>query len=454
MKLRADTVPNTCQQEDCNRLHKPDSDFPLCGKHRVDYRAGDIRRCIQCRRYVNSVGHICEQHTTQNKQSSPGNIEDSPKTTKPCKIEGCTGVYNSLSRRYFSLCNKHLTELRMRIIKWCTECEEYVTRTHHSCKEGVVQHEQVSPSENTRSSSERDYTDTNESRQSSVLYDICQEERCNNLYKSDSDFPFCEEHISDRYWTGEIWRCIECDQYVNSISHNCESRVAQNNQAESWEDTMVTCELKGCASMINHFSGTAPAFCTMHLPDFQEGNIRQCERCQKYSYTDFTSCVQCSAFVPERSPKWIKSDANAAEFYVYFLQLNNGGYYPGQTNNLARRIQQHQNGESKATADKDPQLVWYNTVDTREQAVNLELQMKNMRDHEITQMITKFNLAIKGNLPNLVTKGDMNNLEQIISENDLQHRKSTDKAISKMITWVIITGIILAGLIIAFEFWI
>ena len=182
--------------------------------------------------------------------------------------------------------------------------------------------------------------------------------------------------------------------------------------------------------------------------------IRQCERCQKYSYTDFTTCVQCSSYVPEQSEKWAASDAKATEFYVYFLKLSNGSYYPGQTNNLTRRIQQHQKGESKATAGKDPQLVWYNTIDTREQAVNLELQMKHMRDYEIAQMVTQFNLAIRGHLPNLVTKGDMNSLEQTISQNHIEHRRELDAAIGKAVTWVIITGIVLAGFIVAFKFWI
>ena len=504
-------VQNTCQQDSCrqdsssrlyrlyNRISRDHALF--CRRHAAEFQAGQIWYCGRCGLYGNDR-HYCldaivdvgdrrvEQASTgndvENEHASVSEVaRRSWNTTKPCKIRGCTSVYSLRSRQYPPLCDKHATDHRAGAIRWCIKCKGYVNSINHNCTVNPTQTNEVSPSKNTGSPRElredhirlrADPPSINEREESAVFYDACQQEGCNRLYRSDSDFPLCEEHISERYWAGEIWQCIECNRYVSNIDHNCESHVvqdrqvqsetitrriglsangdAQEGQAVSLEDTSSPCELEDCTRPRNNSSDTVPSLCTVHFSDYQEGKIRQCERCQKYSYTDFTSCVECSSSVPEWSEKWAESDADAIEFYVYFLQLNNGRYYAGQTKNLTRRIQRHQNGGVKATAGKDPRLVWYNTVDTRKQAVNLEFQMKQMRNSEITQMITQFNLAIRGHLPNLVTKGDMNNLEQTISKHHVEHQRNLNVAIGKTSTWVIIVGIILAGLIVAFGFWI
>ena len=450
-------------------------------------------------RMVSSGRSILTTFVTGNIVHKNHASESEGSTRRPCQLENCSRLYNPMSGRHFPaylpLCDTHRIGYRAGDIWQCVQCAKYVSDVSHNYvihtidtdvnqipSSNSVQKSQVSESE--------DAKNPYQIEESSVFHEYCQEEGCKRLYKSDSDFPLCEEHIADLYWSGKIWRCIECNRYTDNINHSCSNSAAQDqarphsaekrqaavqepnlkgitaptrlsdkdaierSQVAPPEETMSPCELEGCTRLRNNSSDAIAPLCSAHLFDYQDRKIRQCERCGKYSYTRFTSCVQCSQFVPERSEKWAESDANATEFYVYFLQLSDGSYYPGQTNNLTRRIQEHQSGKTKSTAGRDPQLVWYNIVDTREQASNLELQLKHMRDSEIKNMITQFNLAIRGHLPNLVTTGDMSNLEHSIRQDHAEYRKDLDATVSKIKSWIIVTGIILAGLIVAFNFWI
>ncbi len=53
-------------------------------------------------------------------------------------------------------------------------------------------------------------------------------------------------------------------------------------------------------------------------------------------------------------------------WYVYILELADGGYYIGQTNDLATRIAEHAvGGGAKATQGKAPRLVWFSHTHDR-----------------------------------------------------------------------------------------
>lgn len=65
-------------------------------------------------------------------------------------------------------------------------------------------------------------------------------------------------------------------------------------------------------------------------------------------------------------------------FYVYILRCSDGTYYTGHTDDLERRIAQHQTGEIAGyTQDRRPvDLFWSESFETRAEALASELQIK------------------------------------------------------------------------------
>jgi len=65
-------------------------------------------------------------------------------------------------------------------------------------------------------------------------------------------------------------------------------------------------------------------------------------------------------------------------FWAYILRCSDGSYYTGHTDDLERRLAQHQTGEVKGyTHDRRPvNLVWSESFATREEALAAELRIK------------------------------------------------------------------------------
>jgi len=69
-----------------------------------------------------------------------------------------------------------------------------------------------------------------------------------------------------------------------------------------------------------------------------------------------------------------------AQFYVYILQSRiNDSFYKGSTNDLSRRVQEHNQGKDFATSRYLPwDLVWFGTKPSRAEAFQLERKLKNL----------------------------------------------------------------------------
>ena len=67
-------------------------------------------------------------------------------------------------------------------------------------------------------------------------------------------------------------------------------------------------------------------------------------------------------------------------YTVYILRSQvTGRYYKGQTNNLSRRLREHNNQEEKSTSKEAPwELVFSVDVATRSDALILEKKLKNI----------------------------------------------------------------------------
>ena len=86
-------------------------------------------------------------------------------------------------------------------------------------------------------------------------------------------------------------------------------------------------------------------------------------------------------------------------YYVYILQSQESGrFYKGITNDLARRIHEHNVGYEKATAPNRPwNLVWYGLKPNKSEAFVLEAKLKNLTSKaRIIAFIHKYPSAVGG----------------------------------------------------------
>lgn len=79
-------------------------------------------------------------------------------------------------------------------------------------------------------------------------------------------------------------------------------------------------------------------------------------------------------------------------YYVYILQSRvNGSFYKGSTDNLIRRVDEHNKGENLSTARYAPwDLVWFTTKSLQAEAIKLELKLKNLSVQRTVDFILKY----------------------------------------------------------------
>ena len=78
-------------------------------------------------------------------------------------------------------------------------------------------------------------------------------------------------------------------------------------------------------------------------------------------------------------------------WYVYIIRsLTNGRLYTGSTNNLERRLKEHNSGKSKYTANTRPfELIYKECYETRLDATRRELFLKSGKGREFLSSILK-----------------------------------------------------------------
>lgn len=76
--------------------------------------------------------------------------------------------------------------------------------------------------------------------------------------------------------------------------------------------------------------------------------------------------------------------------YVYILQCSDGTFYTGYTNNLKKRILNHNSGHgSKYTRGRCPvKLVYYETYETKNEALKREFEIKKLARIEKAALIS------------------------------------------------------------------
>ena len=81
--------------------------------------------------------------------------------------------------------------------------------------------------------------------------------------------------------------------------------------------------------------------------------------------------------------------------YTYILKCKDGSFYTGWTNNLEKRIKDHNAGKgAKYTKSRCPvELVYYETFDTKEEAMRREYAVKQLSRIKKIQLISGENKA-------------------------------------------------------------
>ncbi len=66
----------------------------------------------------------------------------------------------------------------------------------------------------------------------------------------------------------------------------------------------------------------------------------------------------------------------ARPFFTYMLRCSDKSYYVGHTDDLERRLAQHETGGGYSATRRPIQLVWFEEFPTREEAKTAEAQLK------------------------------------------------------------------------------
>ena len=78
--------------------------------------------------------------------------------------------------------------------------------------------------------------------------------------------------------------------------------------------------------------------------------------------------------------------------YTYILECSDGSYYCGWTNDLEKRLKSHNNGTGgKYTRSRLPvKLVYFETFDTKEEAMSREWHIKKLTRTEKAGLVASF----------------------------------------------------------------
>ena len=77
--------------------------------------------------------------------------------------------------------------------------------------------------------------------------------------------------------------------------------------------------------------------------------------------------------------------------YTYMLRCRDNSLYTGWTNNIEKRLEDHNSGKgAKYTKARRPvELVYYESFETKEEAMRREWQIKQLKKSEKEELIKK-----------------------------------------------------------------
>lgn len=101
----------------------------------------------------------------------------------------------------------------------------------------------------------------------------------------------------------------------------------------------------------------------------------------------------------ERRERASDTNAEPLVWYVYILEIEDGDFYIGQTNDLKVRLAEHAIGAgAERTSGKKPRLVWVNMATERAAAKRMEARLqraKNRNPEEVRKVVADFKELIR-----------------------------------------------------------
>lgn len=171
---------------------------------------------------------------------------------------------------------------------------------------------------------------------------------------------------------------------------------------------MKTCQYWNCRRPIRagHF------LCLEHYDDWEDGLINKCPECGRYKDVEHYLCLDCrnklannknrfginqqknKPYRVEKSKAWGKKDKEAKKFFVYILkEETTGKFYAGQTRDLRARLWEHKDGKTRSTAGRKMNLIYFEELPTRDEAVSREAELKsliNRDERKLRNLILEF----------------------------------------------------------------
>ena len=99
----------------------------------------------------------------------------------------------------------------------------------------------------------------------------------------------------------------------------------------------------------------------------------------------------------EYDPKWPKTIYGISQYFVYILSMTGTRgveFYVGHTEDIRGRVRTHVSNQDPRTRGKNPKLVWFCEVATREKATRLEAELKGVNEQN-SELIEEMALSFK-----------------------------------------------------------
>ena len=168
------------------------------------------------------------------------------------------------------------------------------------------------------------------------------------------------------------------------------------------------CAYVGCVTPI----ASIYFLCPEHYKDYEDSIIDKCPTCGRFKNAQYNLCFDCyhkrpisplkpPTELPDQQKKpnikysqsWEKLDQQSSRFFVYFLKLDDGKFYVGQTRELRERLSEHIDGKVASTKGLSPRLQYFEILPTREAAEIRESELKKLagsNPRQIRRMILVF----------------------------------------------------------------
>ena len=134
-------------------------------------------------------------------------------------------------------------------------------------------------------------------------------------------------------------------------------------------------------------------WCREHYGAFKNGEVDLCPSCGKGKWVRFDVCGRC------RSQEVSPVDGRVGEgrkavaverpvvgglrvYYVFLLSVSGRGWYAEYAEDLEERLRDHRSGRVRFTAGRGVELEWFCMVPTREQAVELQGQLRMIGERD------------------------------------------------------------------------